>query len=502
MTSEVFFRLKPSALTDKVFALSVVILLVFTAAHMISLPVVITYDGLQYVDLADVLFSSRFPHDWLNIRTPLYPLTLKAAFGLLGMQPLAVIAVSTVAGAVGALILGLLVRRLLGDIAGAAVLILLTFYPTLTAFEHFALTEAGSYLFLAIIIALLVWVPTELKTFWYRASLLTIAISAAYYWRQNFLPLVVPCAFFHGWSAAGRLRARISLGRPAARTAIISTLLVQVALIAVGPYGISKFWDKYLARDYMADYLLKEGMLRQVLLLPTDPVVGEYREAYREAIRESIFDGNFYSGLREDLMKNLRDKIFAKPLSVSTPEFYWRLIKDDPSRYVSGVGRTFMQFVGLPSCYKETQRCRRLVLSDTMPGSKISGRPMEIAARLKSQFEQKTTTSAVQRILLGLAPAYDHLLIVSNLMTAAGLLAGLAWRHYRLTVLCGIPFAFTIPLAIILACNDRYVFPAYPVSLANVVLLPVMACGAIRRRGWAGKVRHALQKHVSTRAPE
>jgi len=54
--------------------------LLFWFAHLIALPLVITYDGLGYIDMSDVLFSSRFPHDWLHNRTPLLPLALKFSF--------------------------------------------------------------------------------------------------------------------------------------------------------------------------------------------------------------------------------------------------------------------------------------------------------------------------------------------------------------------------------------------------------------------------------------
>ena len=80
------------------FRISIALFALFTLAHILTVPVAISYDGFQYIDLAGVLFSSRFPHDWMYSRTPLYPLCLKASFGIFGQQPLAIILTATLAG--------------------------------------------------------------------------------------------------------------------------------------------------------------------------------------------------------------------------------------------------------------------------------------------------------------------------------------------------------------------------------------------------------------------
>src|SRR5713101_2243657 len=139
----------------------------FTLLHMLSLPVLVTYDGHLYVDLADVIGSRRFPGDWDLLRTPLYPLVLKLAFWLLGKQPLAVIAVGSLLGFVGIWALGAATKEMGYPRAAAAGVIAATLYPTLVVYEHSLLTEAGTFCFVALLVRLLVWnaeqMPVHLK---------------------------------------------------------------------------------------------------------------------------------------------------------------------------------------------------------------------------------------------------------------------------------------------------------------------------------------------------
>jgi hypothetical protein len=159
---------------------------VFHVLHGISLPVLITWDGCLYVDLAYVIFSSRFPQEWDFLRTPLYPIALKAGFWLLGKQALAAIAVSTLAGFCGVWMLGAAVRRAGSADAAAAAVVAATLYPTLVGYEHSTLTEAGTFALLALYVNALLWQPAAAASYKKPLALAGV-ITLGYYWRPTLL---------------------------------------------------------------------------------------------------------------------------------------------------------------------------------------------------------------------------------------------------------------------------------------------------------------------------
>ncbi|PWU08263.1 MAG: hypothetical protein C5B51_08045, partial [Terriglobia bacterium] len=149
-----------------IYRCALVFITLFWIAHMISLPVAVTYDGFIYIDMADVLGSSRFPQDWNFARTPLFPLTLKLAFWAFGRQPLAVIAVSSTLGLAGTFIVGRLVRRYAGEVAAALAMVVMALFPTSVAYQHFALTEVGTAFFLVLIAAALLLPADRPRQVW------------------------------------------------------------------------------------------------------------------------------------------------------------------------------------------------------------------------------------------------------------------------------------------------------------------------------------------------
>src|SRR5215471_11770077 len=88
-----------------IYRLAVAFVLLFWLAHVVLLPIEITYDGLGYIDLADVFGSSRFPADWNQTRTPLFPVSLKIAFALFGRHAITAILVPAGYGLGGLLLL-------------------------------------------------------------------------------------------------------------------------------------------------------------------------------------------------------------------------------------------------------------------------------------------------------------------------------------------------------------------------------------------------------------
>ena len=384
----------------RLYRLAVGFTIAFSLLHLISLPVAISYDGLIYIDMANVLGSSRFPHDWNPARTPLFPLYLKFSFWLFGRQPLAVILVSTSLGLGGTLLLGGALRKMLGATVAAIVVIILTLFPLFVAFQHFALTEVGTAFFLILITVLLLYQPTQRRRIWLKAIGLMAVCSVGYYWRQAILSLAPVVALLHGVGSLSDYLAYAESRKPEInrRWRLALPVLAQIALIAILPFWFAKPWSKYTNEPGMRDVTLRQGMLRQALLPADHPYVGAHAGLYRKAIEDSVYDGKFYSGLRADLLGSVSAKIFSTPIDKPVVTFYWELVRHNPGRYLAGVARTLILFAGVKALQNENLTSQEMILSPALPDSKIGQGPAELSW-VKDEFLQKTRPCVVLNIL-------------------------------------------------------------------------------------------------------
>ena len=87
-------------------------------------------------------------------------------------------------------------------------------------------------------------------------------------------------------------------------------MALAAVLIIIAPLFISHLWDPFADRAGLAEITMRQGIIRQALLAPSDPVVGENKAAYISAVRESVSDGNFFSGIRNDLFDPLLERVF------------------------------------------------------------------------------------------------------------------------------------------------------------------------------------------------
>jgi 4-amino-4-deoxy-L-arabinose transferase-like glycosyltransferase len=447
-------------------------------AHLTALPVGITYDGHIYIDLANVLWSKRFPQDWFFARTPLYPCALKLSFWLFGKQPLSVVLVSSIAGLIGILAVGSAIKREAGPVSGLITLVLLSLFPTLVAYEHFALTEAGTFCFLALILWLLIWRPTAERHQWRKMAALVLVISAGYYWRQNvifmapFAALVYGISVWRFWGVAVL---------PRQRRAIVLTS-AHVVLIAILPFALTWPWSHLSDNASLRDVMLEYGVLKEALLPPEDPFVGANAEAYRAAIQASLYHGHLYSGLRSDLHNALSERIFSKKPNESAPSFFFSLIRRYPRRYTAGVMRTFALFAGLKGLENENYIFREQILSPTFVGSKIGEGPPSLDRADRESFLQRTTDSIVLQLFWRASRLYDSWLVLAWGLTIVGLITSLLSRNLPLFVLCAMPVYYILPYALTLSAVDRYAFPAYPLVLAVPLSLIAISVSALRKR--------------------
>jgi len=461
-----------------IYPAAVIFAATFYILHVVSLPLRITYDGLGYVDAADVLFSARFPHDWLPIRTPLLPLCLKVSWWLLGRQPIATILVMSTAGLAATLLLGAIMRRVVGDLAGAVALVLVSTSPVLVGYEHSVLTEAGTFFFIALVLYLTLRDLDDDSGSWYYAALLSVTLGTAYYWRQNILVLGPLAAFIH-WRASCR-RAKQIHGRKQ-----IAAVLQSVVVIVLPPV-LTSFWSPYLHQSGLRDVMLRQGMIKQALLPPEHPYVGQYRDLYFQAIQQSIYQGNYYSGTKWEYLIPLYEKIYVRPMDRSVPAFFFGLIMHYPARYLSGLGRSMIHVAGVNGAESDNRGARAEVLS---PGSKISSGPEPLRARINEEFQQRPAPSALMPLLRLISPFYDYWVIVAHFVTLIGLLLAVAWRDMRLLTLCAIPVVYELGFVLLLASIDRFAVPVYPLVMCNGFVVPLLV------------YRHMLSRRTAAAKP-
>ncbi len=128
------------------------VVVILTFVHLLFLPLVVSYDGMEYAHLATILFTPSFDAQWNFVRTPLFPFSLKCAFAFGGEQPQAALLVTTGFGLAGVLLLGAIVRKVAGETIAAIVLLVTAFYPILTGYEHMLLSETGIFFWLSLLI--------------------------------------------------------------------------------------------------------------------------------------------------------------------------------------------------------------------------------------------------------------------------------------------------------------------------------------------------------------
>jgi hypothetical protein len=454
--------------------------LLFSVGHLIALPLSISYDSFLYLDMADVLFSPRFPADWHLARTPLYPLALKLSFWLLGRQALAAIAVSTVMGVGALLVCGAAMRRVAGEIPAAIGLVGVCLLPTLVTYQHFMLTETGTLFFLALIVALLLWRPQTFAGLWAKTGLLIAVVTAGFYWRQTILPLAGVAALLHGAAAWKLLRGasgQWSLQR-------LSAVAVQLLLIAVLPFVLAKPWSRYTDEEFLRRLMINQGIMSQTLLPPDHPYLGARAPLYREAIAAGEAYGNFYSGIVGlpqfgELVNTVPNAWRERYL-----RFYFELIRENPRRYAAAVWRMTMLTAGRKARLNEMETASYAILCPEwhLESNTISEGPAKMQALVEKQFSQRVTPSFLMRRLWKIRKSYQDLVVFAMAVAAVGAIAGLVLRNLPLLTLYGVPLAFQVPYVLVLTTVDRYAFPTQVLVLAALPAFPVLVWKAIAAR--------------------
>ncbi|MBI3070975.1 MAG: hypothetical protein HYY84_02505 [Deltaproteobacteria bacterium] len=451
----------------RLYHLSLAAAAIVTILHAVSVPVVITWDGQQYIDYADVLFSSRFPEDFDFFRVPLYPLALKIAFFVLGKNAMAVIATGSVFGFLGVWLLGSAIRQLGHPVLAAMCIVGLSFFPALIGYEHSALTEAGTFMFLALLVRVLLWSPAKASAT-RKTAMLVLVIAGGYYFRQSILYLApIAAVFFFLWLLKAEA---IQTGRPLRRLGLrpICRALPHFFAVAIVPFVLAWPWEQG-APPQGATGLLVSGLVRQAVIPPDHPALGNAASVYREAIEKASKNGALrISGIDWD--KELAVRQMVTPAYAGRAGgLFLSVVLDNPGRYLGGVWRWLLAYVGFAGSEGENHVLREAAFN--AEGAKIFPGPQKLDGAVRESFGARSTRSLVSSFLRLLMPVFDLLVALGFVATAVLFAWGIAKGDVSDIVVTGVPGAFLAMHLLLLQASDRYAFPTYPVLLINLAIL-------------------------------
>ncbi|MDB6148432.1 MAG: hypothetical protein JWO45_2096, partial [Spartobacteria bacterium] len=461
---------------------------ILSLLHLIALPFVVSWDGYIYIDLADMLGHARAAADWDYLRPPLFPLLMKLIFKLTGRQALSVIMLNTSLGFFGSWLMGSTLKRLGHPVAAGCALLLITLFPLLVAYEHSMLSETGTFFFLALLTYLLVRDGGVRQR--RKCAALILALIAGYYYRPTILYLSPVVAAIYGLSLY-RERKALLVGR-------LSRFWIMLAAISIVPFIGAYPWSSLPQVKQRMGGQFYYGASKQALLPPGDPALGSLKDYYDDSVHIALQSNHInVSGLvggREYALFAQMSEAFAKQSGGSA---FLGMIRKSPRRYATGVMRSALLFCGYPGLESDN-RCFTTLVLDNDTGAKFLGGPAHLQAGVQATFAQKTAPSSlIGKLYKALVPFYLQFVFLAWPLTFVAFAVGL-WRlNWKILALTAIPTAFLVMHALVLMSVDRLVMPAYPLILANLVLIPAWLSARFPRAQRQAEAQPALSNASS-----
>ncbi|NOT32274.1 MAG: hypothetical protein HOP15_17650 [Planctomycetes bacterium] len=439
--------------------------------HVIALPLVITYDGQVYHRLSTLFGSEAFSTEYDTIRTPLFPLLLRAVFWLLGERPESVLLLNAGFSFVAICCASALVRRLAGATAAVLTILLLSFWPLSIAYQHSLLSESATACCLAAL-------ALCLFRFLERPSLAAciaaaLALSLGYYFRPTLLYFAPCCSLLAlGLLWAPHSRASVSL-RFAFSTAALLTLV---------PVALSLPWRALQDRTGRFGYIYAFGIVNQALIDPDDEQeLGRLAVPYRDCIAAASIDGRLdYAGLRDvDVTKFLNS--LPEETVAAGSAWFWRLVRENPLRYARGVTRSLLLFLGMPALDSENDFLVSSVLSETDEAFLLL-HPRYLQDPEWKRLAKPPAPPALRTFGAALAALFSaHVVVlICNGAALALLIFAIVRRDLLTGVVPALVFYSYALHSFTLLSIDRYAFPAYLLLQVAVVLLAARLSARLR----------------------
>ncbi|MBV9404768.1 MAG: glycosyltransferase family 39 protein [Acidobacteriaceae bacterium] len=485
------------------FRVAVAIVVLVTFVHISALPLIVSWDGMQYIHLANVLSGPDVISHWDFYRTPLFPLALNMMFWLGGEQPHAALLLVSLLGLGGVLLMGLIVRRLAGQTSGAIALVVLAFYPILVGYQHTLLTETGAFFS----IALLLWSVVCVAPIWKRnpitvAFWISFVIAVGYYWRPTLLMLSPVAAVLFV------LIMRLPSEGPKPYFHLMQQLRGQdrrvVAgglIIALSPWLLAYPW-KHLTDEYKPDAyapFFAEGIFRQVLVPPSDPILASVKTEYEAAIKEYSVNGHLrMDGVAVASQSQLKFKFH----DIFQHTSFLGLIRKYPFRYIAGVTRSIIFFLGLRANPSDDEN---FAFSHYVFVLWPSGDSFDHTLGWDAGLVEFTSIgeygggAVFGRVLHSLIRVYAWTVFASSLLTVFWLVMSLIQGNAVGVALTSLPLTFLGLHAVALETLNRYGFPVYPLMLVNTLIFLSVLLKAFWRKRWDAVAR-ASDSPVASRA--
>jgi len=313
--------LRPSTL---VFVLS---LLVFQFYQAVALPLLITFDGHGYVYLANIIGSPSEYSNWDTLRTPLYPLMLRAGFFIFGEGDLAIKFLNTTCFLTGLLLLLLTLRSQIPAKLALLTLLLISFFPIFIVYQHVALTECATFAGISLI---MFCASNYLKASRKCLALFFIWLSIVigFYERPTLVYLSFPVALV------------ILMHGTFSKKTFLKKSLPGIVLI-ICSFAAAYPWLKITKASGREAGQIAFGMMNQALPAPEDEMMGAIRPQYEDAIQKSLQEGRLgASGIADPLVYALGDSLHAKFGKELSGKFF-ETIQLHPKRYLQGIKRGF-----------------------------------------------------------------------------------------------------------------------------------------------------------------
>jgi len=488
--------------SDLYFAIGMGMVLLVTFIHVMALPLVVSYDGMEYAHLANVLSGPSIVSHWNFYRTPLFPFVLNRAFWLGGEQPRSALLMTTLFGTAGILLVGLIARRVAGGNCGAIALIVMAFYPILVGYEHMLLSETGIFFWIALLLwSLVCATPASNPRALWVPCWIALVIALGYYWRPTilFLAPVAALAFL----------CIVLLPRDSARpySELIAKLRSERRIAAGGliigflPYLLACPW-MHLAAKYSHgayDDFIAQGMFRQVLVPLDDPLLAPVRAEYKAAIEHDSVNGRLpldgvTIGGYTELLNKMRS-LFANA-------GVWGLIGRHPLRYVEGVAKSMVFFLGVPDHRVDDENWNFSHAVFTLwPATDTLDRMIGWDPKFVQFAPNPYGGGAlVGRLFAHLLHGYTWLVLAASIASFIWMMVSLKEAEPIGLTLTAIPFTLLLVHALTLQAADRYALPVYPVMLANfVVIVQLMLLGFVRKRSIVAHREADLKSKVLAR---
>ena len=442
---------------------------VFHIWHLMVLPILMTWDGIDYISLSKLFKHADFFENWRYYRTFGYPLFLSASFGLFGHNPIAAQLPNMLYGFGGIALIWLALFRLGRPVAAALCTIVLTFYPVLVTFEHAVLTEMGSFFFLSASVFVLV---SAFRRWWIKPCVLAVLFTIAFYHRMTLIyiaPAAMLICIIQLW---GRWRSNTIAPQAPYRTVRIAAVAFgSLAIPMLAAYPFNRQLYSTGVRSY-ADNMTVYGLIKQVVIPPQDMPPGGNRDMYEKAIAGNTHGGRLdWGGLPQVYMLTIQNPTNDPGLESPLYSFV-RLVLKYPGRYLSGIFRSLIYFAGARSAEDEIGAFAGAVILNASAGSRLSGVEHEEFEEARQLYSRPGSDSIVASGLGFCLKPYRLLLPLGFAISILGL--GLAlWRRDALLLsFCAMPLTLVAFHVLMLITIGRYVAPAYPLLLANLFIVP------------------------------